>query len=113
MLLSLVAISHVHLSLWTLPRDPVDRLRWGPELGRQVADWGQEPVICERYQEAALIAYYGKAKTTTLPQWGRLDQFDFWDRPNLEQGLYVRRASQRVLEAERYWKAFTTKGLIL
>ena len=101
--LSLLVVAHALFSIWSLPKDPVDRLRMGPLLGEKIADWGAEAVVCERYQEAAWVAFYTGIETTTLPNFSRDDQFDLWDRPPLGEGLYLRVASGRALEAEDHW----------
>ena len=102
-LLSLLVVLHAVFSLWSLPKDPVDRLRMGPLLSAKIADWGVERVVCERYQEAAWLAFYTDIETTTLPDFSRSDQFDLWERPPLGEGLYLRVSSERELEAEQHW----------
>ena len=102
-MLSLLVLAHALFSLWSLPKDPVDRLRMGPLLAEKIADWGVDQVVCERYQEASWLRFYTDMETTTLPNFSREDQFDLWDRSPLGDGLYLRIASERPLEAESYW----------
>ena len=101
--ISLLVLGHALFSFWSLPKDPVDRLRMGPLLAEKIADWGEESVVCERYQEASWLAFYANLETTTLPNFSRDDQFDLWERPPLGEGLYLRPAARRPLEAEVHW----------
>ena len=101
---SLLVFAHAMFSIFPLPKDPVDRLRVGQDIATEVESVGAEPVVCQRYQEAAWLAYYAGLKTTTLPEFGRQDQFDYWPRPNLSEALYLRPFSQEPLEAEVYWE---------
>jgi 4-amino-4-deoxy-L-arabinose transferase-like glycosyltransferase len=101
--LSVIFMVHAFVPLWTLPKDPLDRLRMGPQLAERIAPWGVETVVCQRYQEAAWLAFYTDLNTTTLPEFGRPDQYDLWPRPNLETALYLRPLSDAPLEAEPAW----------
>lgn len=85
----LVMVHAVH-PLVTLPVDPTDRLRGGRVLGESVRAWGVEPVLTERYQEAALIAYYGRVRAWAVPGLGRPDQYDLWPEPEPAHALFVR-----------------------
>jgi lipid-A-disaccharide synthase len=91
--LALSALVLVHTAwrpLLDLPVDPRDRLSGGRILGDSVKAWGIEPVLTSRYQEAALIAFYGGVEARTLPGHSRPDQYDLlpWEPP--EHALFVR-----------------------
>jgi len=92
--LSLGALLHLCVSpLWSLDNDPRHRFREGPILGQSVQAWGVEPVMTSRYQEAALIRFYGGISAITVPNTGRRDQFDLWREPHLPtHTLFVRPA---------------------
>lgn len=85
----LVAVHAVH-PLVTLPTDPTDRLRGGRTLGSSVAAWGVPAVYTSRYQEAALIEFYGGVPAIALPGAGRPDQYDLWFSELAPHALYVR-----------------------
>jgi hypothetical protein len=101
--LSMLFWVHVFYPLWALPKDPLDRLRMGPQLAERIGPWGVEPVVTQRYQEAAWLAFYAGLETTTLPDFSRDDQYDLWPRPDLNEALYVRPFSSMPLEAEEAW----------
>lgn len=92
--LSLLAVLHLCITpLWTLDQDPRHRFMEGPILGQSVQAWGIEPVLTSRYQEAALIRFYGQISASTVPNRGRQDQFDLWREASLPQHtLFVRPA---------------------
>ena len=75
----------------------------GPQLAERIGPWGVEPVVTQRYQEAAWLAFYAGLETTTLPDFSRADQYDLWPRPDLNTALYVRPFSATPLEAEEAW----------
>jgi hypothetical protein len=75
----------------------------GEQLGERVKAWGVEMVVCQRYQEAAWLAFYTDLQTTTLPDFGRSDQYDLWPRPETNEALYLRPLSDAPLEAEGHW----------
>jgi 4-amino-4-deoxy-L-arabinose transferase-like glycosyltransferase len=102
--ISLIFMVHAFLPLWTMPKDPLDRLRMGPQLADRIAAWGVEPVVCQRYQEAAWLAFYTGLETTTLPDFSRRDQYDLWPRPDMNEALYLRPSSNSSLEAEESWE---------
>lgn len=81
-----------------LPIDPRDRLSGGRTLGQSVAAWGEASVWTARYQEAALIHFYGGVEARAWPGLGRPDQYDLWESPLPERGLFVRvwRANARL-----------------
>jgi hypothetical protein len=95
LVMSLMVLVHALHPLRSLPRDPLDQLRSGPVIAESVQAWGVEPVLCERYQEAAWIAFYGGLETTTVPDRGRRDQYDLRPRQLPERTVFVRPASQR------------------
>ena len=102
--LSLVFLVHAFQPLWTVAKDPLDRLRMGPQMAERIAAWGVEPIVCQRYQEAAWLSFYTGLETTTLPDFSRPDQYDYWPRPNMSEALYLRPLSSAPLEAEEYWE---------
>lgn len=102
---SLVLVLHAEVGVFRLPVDPRDRLREGPLLAEAVAAWalpegvgmrepGVEralPVICERYQEAALIGWYAGIRTYRTPDCGRADEYTrLGEVPTGGPTLYVR-----------------------
>lgn len=88
--LSLALSAHAIHPLFTLDGDPMDRLRGGRVLGESVAAWGISPVYTTRYQEAALIHFYGGVPAHALPQHGRADQYDLWPEPPIPTGPQAR-----------------------
>ena len=96
--LSALVLVHAVHPLANLPADPTDRLRGGRILGEAVAAWGTPDVLTARYQEAALIEFYGHVPARAWPGMGRPDQYDLWSPPLPERGLFVRvwSASTRV-----------------
>ena len=69
-------VVHALHPLVRLPSDPLDQTHVGPVLGESVEAWGVEPVLCSRYQEASWIRFYGGVEATTVPDHGRVDQYD-------------------------------------
>ena len=92
MLLSAVVLVHAAWTVLPLQKDPLDQLRMGEVVGESAGAWGLEPVLCERYQEAAWVRFYGGVDATTCPDVHREDQFDHWPRELPEAGVYVRPA---------------------
>ncbi|MCB9759350.1 MAG: glycosyltransferase family 39 protein [Alphaproteobacteria bacterium] len=90
--LSLGVAVHAVRPLVPLPQDASDELYAGAWLGPPVEAWGLAPVLCERYQEAAWIRFYGGVDATTAPDVGRMDQFDLWPRTLPAETVYVRPA---------------------
>jgi len=71
--------------------DPTHELRMGAVIGPAAAAADRPgPVLCERYQEASWIRFYGGVDATTAPGVGRVDQHDLWPRELPEEGLFVR-----------------------
>ena len=95
LVMSLLVFVHALRPIWRLPRDPLDQLRMGPVIAQSVEAWGVQPVLCERYQEAAWIAFYAGIETTTVPERGRRDQYDLRPRELPERTVFVRPASTR------------------
>ncbi len=103
---SLLLIAHGTWGVFRLPDDPRHRLYRGREVAQGVALWalpegigmrepGVEralPVLTERYQEAAWIAWYAGIDAWRHPGCGRPDQFDRWPRPLPPRALFVRPA---------------------
>ena len=88
-LVLLVMVHAVH-PLLNLPVVPTHRLVGGRVLGEAIAAWGEPHVYTSRYQEAALIEFYGHVPARALPEWGRPDQYDLWAEPLPDQWLFVR-----------------------
>jgi 4-amino-4-deoxy-L-arabinose transferase-like glycosyltransferase len=98
-LLSGVVVLHV---LHPIARPPVEPRAWldrGQNLGDSVAAWGASAVYTSRYQEAALIDFYGGealggVRPRPLPGLGRPTQYDLWEPEAAEQlapsALFVR-----------------------
>lgn len=86
---AVLAIHAVH-PLFRLAQDPTDRLRGGRTLGASVAAWGIPDVYTSRYQEAALIQFYGHVRAFALPGQGRPDQYDLWPVELAPHALFVR-----------------------
>lgn len=110
--LCLGALVHLCVTpLWTLENDPRHRFMEGPILGQSVQAWGVEPVLTSRYQEAALIRFYGGISASTVPETGRQDQFDLWREPSLpDHTLFVRparRSTQLATDALPYERGQT------
>ena len=80
-LLSAFVLVHAIHPLVDLPVDPTDRLEGGRVLGESVGAWGVPVVLTSRYQEAALIHFYGHVAAHKLPGQGRMDQYDLWAPP--------------------------------
>lgn len=87
---ALVLLHTAWRPLLDLPVDPRDRLSGGRILGESVRAWDVEHVVTSRYQEAALIHFYGGVPARTLPGHSRPDQYDLlpWDPP--DHALFVR-----------------------
>lgn len=85
-----VVLVHGVCPLVRLPDDPLDRLHGGRVLGESVAAWGTPDVLTSRYQEAALIEFYGGVPARAWPGLGRADQYDLWIAPLPARGLFVR-----------------------
>lgn len=85
-----LVLVHGLYPLVQLPQDPTDRLHGGRVLGESVAAWGVSEVVTSRYQEAALIHFYGGVPARSLPDWDRLDQYDLWGGELPPAGLFVR-----------------------
>ncbi len=88
---SLLVLVHTAVTpLFDLPWDPRDRLAGGRVLGESVRAWGIESVLTSRYQEAALIHFYGGVPARTLPSHSRTDQYDLMPWTPAEHALFVR-----------------------
>lgn len=116
MALSLVGTAHAIHPIFHLDGDPLHRLEGGPILGSAVAAWGISPVFTARYQEAALIQFYGHVPAHALPEHGRPDQYDLWTPPPIPRNprderyelLYVRpwRADARLALDDLGWQRY-------
>ncbi len=99
-------VVHAFHPFLRIPNDPVARLGMGAQLASPVEAWGIPNVWTTRYQEAALLRWYGGAglaDATTVPGLDRADQFDIWraeDGPSPRDGLFVRgwRAGEPVID---------------
>ena len=105
---TVLLVIHAVFPLWQLPRDPLDRLALGEQLGPPVEAWGEADVVTARYQEAAWLVFYEGLEATTLPGHGRRDQFDLWREaegtPLPEEALFVQREGEGArAEAERFY----------
>ncbi|MEL6344554.1 MAG: glycosyltransferase family 39 protein [Myxococcota bacterium] len=85
-----LVLAHAVRPLVDLPIDPLHRLEGGQTLGESVRAWGIDEVYTERYQEAALIHFYGGVPARALPGVARPDQYDLWAEPLADRALYVR-----------------------
>lgn len=90
--LSALVLLHLYRPVVHLPKDPTAELGVGRVLAQSVEAWGVEPVYTERYQEAALLRYYGGIDAYALPGVARADQWDLWGAPAAEHALFVRPA---------------------
>ncbi len=97
-LLIAVVMAHFLSPLVDLPRDPRTRLAGGKTLGMAVESHQVPAVYTSRYQEAALIHFYGGVPAHALPELGRADQYDLWPIQLADDALFVRpwRGSARV-----------------
>jgi 4-amino-4-deoxy-L-arabinose transferase-like glycosyltransferase len=95
-----IAVLHARTPLWQLPDDPASRLTEGPLVAEFVGAWAKPaaserrapwPVLTERYQEAAWIAFYAGVPAWRWPGCGRADQFTVWGAPPVPaEGLFIR-----------------------
>jgi hypothetical protein len=76
--------------IYSLPVDPRDRLSGGRQLGEAVRAWGPTLVYTSRYQEAALITFYGGVPARPFPGDRRLSQYDLWPTPLADQAFFLR-----------------------
>jgi 4-amino-4-deoxy-L-arabinose transferase-like glycosyltransferase len=103
--LSALALVHALHPLFFHPKDPLHRLRGGRVLGESVAAWGVAPVYAVRYQEASLVAFYGKIETRTLPDTDRMDQFDLWPENVPARAMFVREdRGTAPLQSDRFFR---------
>jgi 4-amino-4-deoxy-L-arabinose transferase-like glycosyltransferase len=101
---AVIAVHAVRPVLYIEP-DPGTRFTEGPLVAEAMGEWalpagraplggdpsGATPVYTERYQEAALIAFYTGIPARRFPGCGRSDQFDLWEEPPLPaHALFVR-----------------------
>jgi 4-amino-4-deoxy-L-arabinose transferase-like glycosyltransferase len=111
---SALALVHALHPLFFHPKDPLHRLRGGRVLGESVAAWGISPVYAVRYQEASLIAFYGKVETRTLPDTDRMDQFDLWPAAVPARALFVREdRGNAPLQSDRFWPEHSAPNLVV
>ncbi len=89
-LLVILIITHFVHPLADLPKDPRDRLTGGKTLGMAVEAHQVPAVYTSRYQEAALIHFYGGVPAHALPDLGRADQYDLWPVQLADEALFVR-----------------------
>jgi hypothetical protein len=102
---TLLAALHVETGLVPLRLDPADRLREGRPMAYAVGAWAlplgvgprepraaeSVPVYTERYQEAALIAWYTGIPAVALAGCARADQYDLWPQPLIpDEAVFVR-----------------------
>jgi 4-amino-4-deoxy-L-arabinose transferase-like glycosyltransferase len=111
---SLFALVHALHPLFFHPKDPLHRLRGGRVLGESVAAWGISPVYAVRYQEASLVAFYGKVETRTLPDTDRMDQFDLWPADVPAHALFVREdRGNAPLQSDRFFAERSAPNLVV
>jgi 4-amino-4-deoxy-L-arabinose transferase-like glycosyltransferase len=92
---------HCFHPLIRLPRDPAARFWEAPLVAGLVEQWAlpagggpqERPILTERYQEAAAIAYYARLDARPLETCGRPNQYDLWPAPLPDQALFVRPAT--------------------
>lgn len=70
--------------------DPTARLGLGRDLAKSVQAWNVAPVYTSRYQEAAMISFYGGVEAYALPGVDRTDQYDLWPTRWASPALFVR-----------------------
>ncbi len=85
-----LVVAHLVDPLVPIKNDPVARLGRGVEMARSVQAWGIEPVYTSRYQEAAMISFYGGLEAYALPGVDRPDQYDYWPVRWAKHALFVR-----------------------
>jgi len=85
-----LVVAHLVDPLVPIKDDPVARLGRGVEMARSVQAWGIEPVYTSRYQEAAMLSFYGGIEAYALPGVDRPDQYDYWPVRWAEEALFVR-----------------------
>lgn len=103
---SLLLVLHTEYGVFPLRSDPADRIREGRPLAYAVGSWALPlgvaprepratesiPVRTERYQEAALIAWYTGIPAVAQPECARPDQYDLWPSSSPDALLFVRPA---------------------
>lgn len=88
--LSALVTAHIVSPLVEIKGDPTARLGLGADLAQSVEAWGVEPVYTSRYQEAALLSFYGDLEAYALPGVDRPDQYDLWPTRWADRALFVR-----------------------
>lgn len=88
--LAALVMAHVVSPLVEVRGDPTARLGLGADLARSVQAWGVEPVYTSRYQEAALLSWYGDVEAYALPGVDRPNQYDLWPIRWADHALFVR-----------------------
>ncbi len=112
--LSALVLVHALHPLFFHPKDPLHRLRGGRVLGESVAAWGIAPVYAVRYQEASLVAFYGKVETRTLPDTDRFDQFDLWPAEIPAHAIFVREdRGDGPLQSDRFFSRHSAPNLVV
>lgn len=90
-LASLLLVAQAELALLPLAADPATRFGEGPALAAYAAELPEGPVHTERYQEAALLAFYTEREVRRQVECGREDQYGLWQpQTPIEPALYVR-----------------------
>jgi 4-amino-4-deoxy-L-arabinose transferase-like glycosyltransferase len=82
--------------------------KWAGKLARKYPD---TPIVTERYQEAALIQYYGDVPAYRMLDCGRDDQFSIWGKEFASDILYVRPSTGG--QPTCFEKPFTVEGDML
>ena len=100
LLMTGAAALHCFRPLLPVVPDPASRFWEAPTLAAPVAQWALpvgprpgaplRPVLTERYQEAAAIAYYARIEARVLPGCGRPNQYDLWPAADPASALFVR-----------------------
>ncbi len=88
LVLSGLTAIHLYVPLVDVEGDPTARLGVGEVLAQSVRAWEVSPVYTSRYQEAALLCFYG-VEAYALPV-DRMDQFDLWPVRWAPAALFVR-----------------------
>lgn len=88
--LTLLVTVHLVHPIAIFAGDPTARLGLGRDLAKSVQAWNVAPVYTSRYQEAAMISFYGGVETYALPGVDRADQYDLWPTRWASPALFVR-----------------------
>lgn len=88
--ITLLVTMHLVHPIAIFAGDPTARLGLGRDLAKSVQAWNVAPVYTSRYQEAAMISFYGGIEAYALPGVDRTDQYDLWPTRWASPALFVR-----------------------